>query len=123
MDYKHELNLQDRSNKLDQNADQSKHDICNPSNQEVDLALMDKIIALQNTKTGSKLIDFMNAAVRPQTMYFMFMCYFVIKACFIFWIFSNPSVQFILSDVWTKDDMSLLTGMASFFYVGRVLGK
>jgi hypothetical protein len=122
MDYKHELNLQDRSNKLDQNADQSKHDICNPSNQEVDLALMDKIIALQNTKTGSKLIDWMNAAVRPQTMYFMFTCYFAIKCAFIYWIF-HTSATFVLTDVWTKDDMSLLTGMASFFYVGRVLGK
>jgi len=75
----------------------------------------DSIIKLQSRKTGYKFIDMINALVRPYVTYIVLGLYAVIKLYFLF------AVGLPITAIWTVEDMSLLCGILSFWFIGRVL--
>lgn len=68
--------------------------------------------------TKIRRIEIMNAIVRPATTYVILGLYVVLK---IWWFIINPTAG--ITVIWTSEDMILLSGIVSFWFLGRVLDK
>lgn len=81
-------------------------------------------IKAQGQKTGIWLADFLNAMVRPHAYYFWAHIYGAVKVCTILVMMQGGSgaAQAVLA-AWTADDMAMLSGILSFFFLGRVIDK
>lgn len=116
LDNKHELAMLEKSNKVQDNTVNDKVSIA--SSPEVDMSFIDKLIKVQNTKSGIFIADLLNTLVRPTVAYSLVAVYIAIKLVY---MYTHP--DFLITEVWTREDMMLLGGILGFFYLGRVLGK
>lgn len=114
VDNKHELTMLKESFKISDNAVVSKVAM---AESPIDHATIDNWIRVQ-TQTGSKKLDFINGLVRPHVTYILLWLYVSIK---VFWFYFNPTAS--LNTLWTPDDMTLLGGILSFWFLGRVFDK
>jgi hypothetical protein len=114
MDNQHELEMIKQSGIIESNRIDSKIAM----NNDVNIDVMNAIIELQSKKSGNKFIDSINALVRPSVTYIILGLYTIIKLWF---LFTDPLTT--ISTIWTTEDMSILSGILSFWFVGRVLEK
>lgn len=113
---KHEIEMLKQSGIIEKNRDKYKVEISKVDASYNTSAAYDSIIKLQTRKTGNKVVDFMNATVRPYATYLLLFLYAMIKIYFMF-----HGVPYDL--IWNPADMSLLVGVMSFWFVGRVLDR
>jgi hypothetical protein len=67
------------------------------------------------------LIAGINALVRPITTYLFLGCYFLVKvALYSMAMDQNGTWQLVIVSLWTKDDVTILFMIISFWFVGRV---
>jgi hypothetical protein len=113
---KHEIEMLKQSGIIEVNKTKYKAEIARVDASYNTSAAYDSIIKLQTRKTGNKVVDFMNATVRPYATYLLLFLYVMIKIYFMF-----HCVPYDL--IWNPADMSLLVGVMSFWFVGRVLDR
>jgi hypothetical protein len=91
------------------------------------LALLDaqkSALVGQAQLTGVWWIDALNILVRPLTTYYMLMLYGLAKvALFAVAVGAGGGVWQAVVQVYDQEDRALLTGILSFWFVGRVLDK
>lgn len=75
----------------------------------------------QTSIAAGWLIASINALVRPMTTYLFLGCYFLVKfALYSMAVSANTDWQTVVVALWTKDDISILFMIISFWFVGRV---
>lgn len=118
LDDKHELEMLKQSGAIEANKYKYKVQLASveKGNSDYNNSLYESIIKLQTKKTGVKYIDAINSLVRPYVTYILMGLYVFIK---LYFIFNGVPLNLI----WTEVDMSLLSGILSFWFVGRVLDK
>lgn len=118
LDDRHEFEMLKQSGAIEANKAKYKVQLALAENTSANYVgdAYDAIIKLQTKKTGIKYIDSINALVRPYVTYMLVALYIFIKLYFLF-------IGVPLNLIWTEVDMSLLSGILSFWFVGRVLDK
>ena len=111
IDNNHELKMLQKSKIITSNTIHSK------SYNHSDVLALDKIINVQKP-TGNKHIDRIRLLVRPITTYIILFLYVTIKLT---WFYLNPTSSLIL--LWSSTDMGLLSGILSFWFLGRVFDR
>lgn len=93
------------------------------------LAMLDaqkSALQSQMQKIGIWWVDAMNFLVRPVTTYYFLGFHFIAKVCMIVVAFqsgSNDSMWKNISGVYGAEDAAILSGILSFWFVGRVFDK
>lgn len=78
----------------------------------------------QMQKTGFWLVDALNFMVRPVYAYTSLLFYYLAKsAMFVMVLRTTGSGWETLLKIYTPEDFAFLTGIASFYFVGRVIDK
>lgn len=116
LDDKHELEMLKQSGAIEANKYKYKVQLASVERSSDNNELYESVIKLQTKKTGVKYIDAINSLVRPYVTYILMGLYVFIK---LYFIFNGVPLNLI----WTEVDMSLLSGILSFWFVGRVLDK
>ena len=80
-------------------------------------------LAGQMKQTGIWWVDALNTLVRPLTTYWFLFLYSVVKISTIIAAWGEAGVWTAIIASWTKDDMAILSGILSFWFVGRVFDK
>lgn len=73
--------------------------------------------------TGSKLVDGLNMLVRPVTTYYILLLWGAKKIAEIWIAAQSTGALDALIRTWTEADQAMLTGVLSFWFVGRVFDK
>lgn len=86
-------------------------------------ALVESIRA-QGTATGNRIVDGISALVRPTITFCYFGLYALCRVASI-WILmrSNASSSEIVTAAWTAQDMEVLGGILSFWFLDRILTR
>ena len=81
--------------------------------------------AVETTKaTGIRFLDVLNGSVRPVITYWTFALYALAKTIVVVVGFQAGSGAVALVPIlWTAHDSAMLSGMLSFWFLGRVLDK
>ena len=92
----------------------------------VDIGLLNALTEAQksqSTVTGIKLVDALNALVRPTITYAIFGMYVIIRFVMIaVAIKANPTAWMpILAASWTESDMSMLNMILGFWFLSRTI--
>lgn len=81
-------------------------------------------IEAQGKSTGIKLVDAINATVRPAITYWLFGLYSAAKTAQIHLALENgEAFEKAILAIWTENDIGLLSAVVTFFFVGRVWEK
>lgn len=128
-DNAHELAMLDKQFQLEQTRAGARHDdIVTQGSIDQTLALLDaQKTALQGQmqRVGIKWVDALNFLVRPLTTYYFLGMYGLVKVAMLVAAFSQPDSTWWTSilQCWTADDAAILSGILSFWFVGRVFDK
>jgi hypothetical protein len=127
-DNAHELAMLERQLQLDQaRAAAHKEEVQLTTDSSQVLALLDAqktALAGQAQMTGVWWVDALNILVRPVTTYYMLALYGMFKvALFAVALHAGGGVWQAVLQVYDQEDRALLTGILSFWFVGRVLDK
>jgi hypothetical protein len=127
-DNAHELAMLDRQLQLDQaRVAAHKEEVQLTADSSQILALLDAqktALAGQAQMTGVWWVDALNILVRPMTTYYMLALYGLFKiALFAVALHAGGGVWQAVLQVYDQEDRALLTGILSFWFVGRVLDK
>lgn len=127
-DNAHELAMMDRQLQLEQSRATARKDEIQLTTDAVQtLALLDAqkgALVGQSQLTGVWWVDALNILVRPVTTYYMLILYGLAKvALFAVALNAGGSVWHAVLQVYDQEDRALLTGILSFWFVGRVLDK
>lgn len=127
-DNKHELDMFDRQIQLEsfQSANRREEIVINGSFEET-LAVLDAqktALKSQMQVTGIGFVDALNFLVRPLTTYYMLAIYGLSKlAMAIVAYHAGVDAWVVISSLYNDDDKSILMGILSFWFVGRVFDK
>ena len=127
-DNKHELDMFDRQIQLEsfQSANRREEIVINGSFEET-LAVLDAqktALKSQMQVTGIRFVDALNFLVRPLTTYYMLAIYGLSKlAMAIVAYHAGVDAWVVISSLYNDDDKSILMGILSFWFVGRVFDK
>jgi len=127
-DNKHELEMLDRQIQLEQfQSEHKRQEIVITGDFNEALAVLDaqkEAVKGQMQLTGMKWVDALNFLVRPLTTYYMLALYGIAKiAMFVVALNSGISGWESILMIYGEDDKSILAGILSFWFVGRVLDK
>jgi len=111
-----EIKMLKISNHISDNQTQSKY--VQSTSVVDDTKYLELISKVQQKKTRIQWVDVTRALVRPYTTYILLFLYVSIK---ITYIILNPHVALIM--IYTPSDISILSGVMSFWFLGRVLEK
>lgn len=123
-DNKHELEMLDKQYQLEQSR--------NKSLESREIAQSDSSITLELIKaqaeamkgqmqlTGFKFADILNFTVRPVYAYTALLLYYVFKGLLFISVGFNTKE---LLECYTSADFAFLTGITSFYFMGRVIDK
>lgn len=87
------------------------------------LAAQQSAVAGQMQKVGIGWVDALNFAVRPLTTYYFLAFYGGMKLAMLVVALQMPDPWHAVIGLWTDDDKAILSGILSFWFVGRVLDK
>lgn len=90
------------------------------------LALMEAnkaAVTGQMQKVGIKFVDALNFLVRPLVTYYFVGMYGLVKTVMLWAAFHQPDRWSAVIACWTADDAAILSGILSFWFVGRVFDK
>lgn len=122
-DHAHELAMMDKQielQKLGQVGAQQQLD----ANQII--AMLDaqkSALSGQMQKTGFKWVDALNFLVRPLSTYYFLGCYGIVKTAMIAVALQSADPWHAIIQCWSEQDASILSGILSFYFVGRVFDK
>lgn len=125
---KHELAMTKVQLDIDKARSEQALDLAHVQGEAADhagnLAALLESIKAQAQPTGVKWVDALSATVRPLTTYWIFGIYSVYKATVIWgaWRVAESFEKFGAL-MWTPDDVVMLSGVLSFWYVSREMGK
>lgn len=127
-DNAHELAMLDRQFELEKTRAQSRmEEIQVSGDYSQALALLDtqkEALRGQMQRTGIRIVDMLNFLVRPLTTYYMLILYGVFKvALFAVTVNSGIPVFDTIVRVYDEEDRAILSGILSFWFVGRVFEK
>lgn len=127
-DNAHELAMLDRQFELEKSrAEAHKDELQLTTDAAQTLALLDaqkSALAGQAQLTGTWWVDAMNILVRPLTTYYMLLLYGLAKvALFAVAVHAGGNIWQAVLQAYDSEDRALLTGILSFWFVGRVLDK
>lgn len=127
-DNAHELAMLDKQFQLEQTRAASRMDEIRYQGDAAEvLAMLDaqkSALTGQMQMTGTKWVDALNFLVRPLTTYYMLILYGIAKlAMFVIAVQSGGNVWAAVLQIYDAEDRALLTGILSFWFVGRVLDK
>lgn len=126
-DQKHELAMMDKQYELSKlNADNGfRAQEAQLDSAEVLALLTAQKSALsgQMQKTGFKWVDALNFLVRPLATYYFLGCYGIVKTAMIATGLQSSDPWTAIFSCWTDQDATILTGILSFWFVGRVFEK
>lgn len=89
-----------------------------------ELAALSEALKGQMQVTGNKLVDTLNFLVRPATTYFLLTLYALSKvAMFVLAVQHGVSGWDAIVKVYDEEDRALLSGIISFWFVGRTLDR
>jgi len=118
IDNKHELKMLEKSNEIERIRIESKLEAFESTGTYTDPVADYMSYNVLTAPSKSKKIDIVNALVRPYTTYILLTLYCGIKIAF---FILNPLAG--LSVLWGPEDMAMLSGILSFWFLGRVLDK
>lgn len=126
-DRKHELAMLDRQIALDTLRNEQQLAL-QAGEQELaqiqgQLANLGEAMRGQFTRTGLKLVDAATWLVRPLTTYLLLALYVSAKIAQMVAASLEVGVLVALIQAYTEEDMALLSGILSFWFVGRTLDK
>lgn len=126
-DYAHEYKMIDKQVELEKTKGANQQQAIE-SQGAVDqvLALLEAnkaAVTGQMQKVGIKIVDALNFLVRPLVTYFFVLLYAVVKVCMLIAAFDQPEVLQAIIQCWSADDAAILSGILSFWFVGRVFDK
>lgn len=90
------------------------------------LALMEAnkaAVTGQMQKVGIKFVDALNFLVRPLVTYYFVGMYGLVKTVMLYVAFHQPDRWNAVIACWTVDDAAILSGILSFWFIGRVFDK
>lgn len=123
----HELALQDKQIQLAQLQQEGKlKEIASQTESQVSIGQMQALIEAtkgQMQLTGSHFIDGMSMLVRPITTYYMVGMWGLKKTAEILLAMQDHSALTALVNTWTDNDQAMLTGVLTFWFIGRVFEK
>lgn len=127
-DNAHELAMLDRQAALEQTrADNRMDEIQYQGDAAEVLAMLDaqkSALEGQMQKTGFRFVDSLNFLVRPFFAYTLLLFYYSAKlAMFMVAIRTGLSGWESILKIYTEADFAFLTGVGSFYFVGRSLSK
>jgi hypothetical protein len=73
--------------------------------------------------TGIRFVDALNMLVRPITTYYFLAMFGIYKASLLMAAVQQTSMWQAIISVYTADDAAMLSGILSFWFVGRVFEK
>jgi|ERR1700692_1775423 len=126
----HELAMQDKQLQFLQVQGQQKtEEIRLQGSIDLQKSQNDAVVAVNQIQAaesaaGGWMIAALNALVRPTITFFMFGMWGVHRLALMLYAYhlTGDSVQ-VLSNAWNADDANMLSMIASFYFVGRVLDK
>lgn len=75
----------------------------------------------ETSKAGGKLVAAISALVRPLVTYAFVIFYFTVKVCvYLIALQQGGDWKEVLISIWNADDMSVLSMILTFWFVGRV---
>lgn len=88
------------------------------------LSALQEAIKAQATQTGIKIVDAINALVRPGVTYIVFGMWVLVKLTTLYQL-SEHSTDFSAAVLlwWTSEDQAMLTYILNFWFLGRVFEK
>ena len=127
-DNAHELAMLDRQFELEKTrADARMAELQVTGDYTQALALLDtqkEALRGQMQRTGIKIVDALNFLVRPLTTYYMLILYGMFKvALFTVTVKSGIPVFDTIIRIYDAEDRAILSGILSFWFVGRVFEK
>jgi hypothetical protein len=87
------------------------------------LGLHGEALRGQMQKTGIKIVDALNFAVRPLTTYYFLGCYGIYKTAMLVAAFQQHDVWTAILQSYDADDRAILAGLIAFWFVGRPIEK
>jgi hypothetical protein len=127
-DYGHELAMMDKQFSLEQFRATAKMAEIKYQG-EIDmtlagLAAQKEALAGQMQKTGMKIVDALNFLVRPLTTYYFLLLYGAAKlAMFVLMLNAGVGGWEAIVKIYDADDRAILSGIISFWFVGRIFDK
>lgn len=126
----HELAMQDKQLEFLKVQGQQKTDELNAQGRiDLQKSQNEAVVSVNQIQqaeaaSGGWMIAAINALVRPTITYFIFAMWGVHRLALMLYAYkiTGDSVQ-VLMNSWTPDDANLLSMIASFYFVGRVLDK
>lgn len=127
-DNSHELAMLDKQVELEKTKSAMRQDeIRTQGEADMNVKELDALteaLKSQMQMTGNKLIDGLNFLVRPLTTYFFLLMYALAKiAMFAIAIKSGLSGWETILKIYDAEDRAILSGILSFWFVGRVFDK
>ncbi len=123
----HELALQDKQIEMLKLQQTGKlQEIAAQGQAQVDITQMQawfEAIKGQAQLTGNKIVDGLNMLVRPLTTYYILLLWGCKKTAEIIFAMQASNVLQALITTWTDNDQAILTGVLTFWFVGRVFDK
>jgi hypothetical protein len=127
-DNAHELAMLDKQAELEKTRSTMRQEEITTQGQAdmnvAELNALSEALKGQMQVTGNRLVDTLNFLVRPVTTYFLLMLYALSKvAMFVLAVQHGVSGWDAIVKVYDDEDRALLSGLLSFWFVGRTLDR
>lgn len=123
----HELALQDKQITIATLQQEGKlREITVQAESQVNISQLQALIEAtraQAVQTGNKFIDGLNSLVRPLTTYYIVGMWGLKKTAEIIIAMQDKGALGALISTWTIEDQAMLSGILTFWFVGRVFEK
>lgn len=127
-DNAHELAMMDKQAELEKTKSVMRQDEIKTQGQVdmnvAELAALSEALKGQMQLTGNSVVDTLNFLVRPAVTYFLLLLYAASKvAMFVLAIQHGMPGWEAIAKVYDEEDRAMLSGILSFWFVGRVFDK
>lgn len=127
-DNAHELAMLDRQAALEQTRSAMRQQEITTQGQAdlnvAELAALSEALKGQMQVTGNSFVDALNFMVRPAVTYFLLLLYAISKvAMFVLALQHGISGWDAIAKVYDEEDRALLSGIISFWFIGRTLDR
>ncbi len=126
-DNDHELAMLEKQFQLEQTRAAAKQaEIAQQGDIDQMLALLasqKEALTGQMQLTGIRFVDALNMLVRPLTTYYFLALYGLAKSAMFAVALQDKDVWHAIMQVYTPDDLTMLSGILAFWFVGRVFDK
>lgn len=120
----HELAMQEIAIRVEQLRGANREAELGHMNEGTQLQAVIEAVKSQAQLTGHKLVDIVNATVRPVVTYWFMVAYSAVKVAGVsLAIRGGQGADAAIAAAWTSADMGLLSGILTFWFLNRVFVK